>query len=143
MLSLFPYNRRGTSPFHYWNTMDRSLASATPRTTAFRCDITEKDGIYLLEAELPGFEKDDISVQLDGETLTIAAKHKTETEETNQEGTYIRRERRFGSFERSFDVTGIDTEAIAAEYKNGILHLNLPKAKEVESPSARSIAIAG
>ena len=65
----------------------------------------------------------------------------TENEdEKNDKGEYIRRERRYGSFRRSFDVTGIDENAITASYKDGVLELTLPKAQQV-LPESKKIMI--
>ena len=72
--------------------------------------------------------------------LTISAQHNENQEQKDEKGTYIRRERRYGSFTRSFDITGIDEAGITAAYQNGILELNLPKAVPVV-PETRRIAI--
>lgn len=141
MLSMIPYNRREANLFRYMDELERNFFSTTVSgDTQFRCDISEKDGNYLMEAELPGFDKEDIHVELEGDTLTISATHKTESEEKDKDGNYIRRERRFGSFSRSFDVSGIKADGIKADYKNGVLELTLPKKTE-EEPSSRRIAI--
>ena len=71
--------------------------------------------------------------------LTITAKHQ-ETAENKQEGKYICRERRVGSYARSFDVSGIQEEGISAAYENGVLTLILPKQGEV-IPQSRKITI--
>ena len=65
----------------------------------------------------------------------LTAEHKAETEDKKDK--YIRRERTYGSYQRSFDLTGIDTNNIAAEYKNGILTLDLPKMQEVKPETKR------
>ena len=106
----------------------------------FRCDIQDQGDRFLLEAELPGFKKENIKIDLNGNNLTISASHNSETEERDQKNGYIRRERKFGSFSRSFDVSGIDVSKIDAEYTNGILALTLPK-KQPEIPAATSINI--
>ena len=72
--------------------------------------------------------------------LTISAQHDENKDEKDDKGSYIRRERRYGSFTRSFDVTGVDEEHITASYNNGVLELNLPKAVPVV-PEAKRIAI--
>ena len=90
-----------------------------------------------MESELPGFEKEDIKLDINGTQLTIAAEHSTNSDEKDEKGNYIRRERTFGSYKRSFDVSDVDTEAISAAYKNGILTLELPKKKPEEPVSKR------
>ena len=72
--------------------------------------------------------------------LTITAQHKESSEEKDKKGTYIRRERRYGSFTRSFDISGIQEHAITAAYHNGVLELELPKAQP-QVPVARQIEI--
>jgi HSP20 family protein len=93
--------------------------------------------------ELPGFEREDIGIDLDGTTLVYQrARHSSESGEKDKDGNYLRRERKFGSFSRSFDVSGVDTEHISAAYKNGVLELTLPK-QAARVPQARRIEIAG
>ena len=70
---------------------------------------------------------------------TMTAEHKAETEESKK-GKYIRRERSYGSYERTFDIAGIDTENITADYKNGILTMVLPK-KKPQAPASRKLTI--
>ena len=93
-----------------------------------------------MEAELPGFRKEDIQLHLKDGILTVSAQRTASSEEKDQQGNYIRRERRFGSFARSFDVAGIDEESISAAYQDGILELTLPKAKPA-APAVRQIQI--
>ena len=95
---------------------------------------------FILECELPGFRKEDIRLDLKDGILTIAAQRSESEEDKAQKGQYIRRERRYGTFSRSFDVTGIDESGITAAYKDGILELRLPKARPVV-PEAKRIAI--
>ena len=90
---------------------------------AFRTDIRDQGDKFLLEAELPGFQKEDISLELKEGILTIKAEHKENQDQKDDKGNYIRRERRYGSFSRTFDVSGIDENAITAVYNNGILEL--------------------
>ena len=101
-------------------------------------DITDTGDAYKLEAELPGFNKEDIKIDIEDGRLTISAEHSTD--EKTEKDNYVRRERYCGSYSRSFDITGIDEEAIGAEYKDGILVLNMPK-KAPEQPKARRLEI--
>ncbi len=106
----------------------------------FKTDILEKDDRFELQAELPGFDKEDIKIDLQDDRLTISAEHK-ESKETHDEKTnYIHKERSFGSFSRSFHVANIDTQNISASYQNGVLTLTLPKSKP-ETPPSRTIEI--
>ena len=96
-----------------------------------KCDIYEKDGKYNIEIDIPGFDKNDIKVECDNGYLTISAE---KNEEENDEGkNYIRRERRSGSFSRSFYVGDIDADKIDAEFKKGTLKLVVPKLEEKET----------
>lgn len=98
-------------------------------------DVIEKGDNYLLEAELPGFSKEDIKIDLDKETLTISASHKEEKKETR--GSYVRQERRYNSYCRSFHIPGIRKEDISASYNNGILEITLPKENAVIEETKR------
>ncbi len=105
-----------------------------------RTDIKDAGDRYLMECEMPGFDKNDIKIDINGSTLTLCAEHKAEKDEKNSDGEYIRRERSYGSYCRSFDISNIDESSIEAEYANGILKLNLPK-KEKEQPQRKRIEI--
>ena len=141
MFELMPFGYRRVSaynPFRDFEEMSRSFWDNN-NVSAFRTDITEKDGKYVLEADLPGLKKEDSSVDIDKDCLTITAEHKSEEKEENAD-SYIRRERYYGSYTRSFNVKGIDTEAITAAYNDGVLTLTMPK-KEPEVPAARRLEI--
>ena len=105
-----------------------------------RTDIRDEGEKYVMEAELPGFDKDDISLDINGNCLSIKAEHKTENEEKDNAGNYIRKERSYGSYQRSFDISNVNQEGINAEYKNGILVIDLPK-KQAETPSCKRLEI--
>lgn len=96
-----------------------------------RTDVIEKDDSYQLEAELPGFNKEDINIDLKNDTLTISASHKENKDEKDENGKYIRRERRSSSYQRSFHVEGLKPEDIIAQYRNGVLTVNLPKKEAI------------
>lgn len=136
MFSLIPFEREQSDLFHYLDNLERNFFGGMQnQPAAFRTDIVEQDSSYLLQAELPGFNKEDITIDINDNMLTITAAHK-ESNEVKKEN-YIRRERRYGSFTRSFDVTNINTAAIKAAYNNGILELTLPKAVPAEPQPTR------
>ena len=142
MFEIMPYGHRRVvayNPFRELEEMSRSFWNDT-NLNAFRTDITEKDGVYTLTAELPGFKKEDISIDIDKDCLTIAAERKDESEDEDKERNYVRRERFYGSYSRSFNVKGIDTEAINASYADGILTLTMPS-KTPETPPPRRLEI--
>ena len=96
-----------------------------------KTDVIEKENGYQLEAELPGFNKEDIKLDLKDDVLTISASHNENKDEKDENGRYIRRERRSSSYQRSFRVDGLKPEDIIAQYRNGILTVNIPKKEEV------------
>ena len=110
-------------------------------SAGFRVDVREDDKAYHLEAELPGVPKDKLSVNVEDGLLTISADLNEEKKE--EHGSYLYSERRSGHVERSFNLEGIDAENITADYKNGVLMLNLPKEQPVPKKDARKIEIAG
>ena len=110
----------------FWNDFEKNFFGDYCRSmNDFKTDIIDNGDSYLLQAELPGYDKSEIGIKLDGDYLTISAEHKEENEE--KKDNFIRRERRIGSYSRSFDITGIDAEKITAEYNNGVLDVTLPK----------------
>ena len=141
MFGMLPFERGNDNTFDTFDKFVRNFFDHSNTTLpAFRTDIRDAGDKFILEAELPGFEKEDIKLDLKDGILTIAAEHSENSEQKDDKGAYIRRERRYGSFSRSFDVTGIDEGAITAAYKNGVLELSLPKAVPVV-PESKRIAI--
>ena len=107
------------------------------RTPAMKTDIREADGAYILDCDLPGFAREDVSAEIKNGYLTIRAERKTDNETAD---SYLRRERSYGSFSRTFDLEGIDAEAITATFKDGVLSVNLPKL-EVKADAGRTVEI--
>ena len=107
--------------------------------TQFRTDVTDEGDHFLMESDLPGFDKKDIRLELNGDTLTVKAERRSKTEQKEKD-KIVRMERTYGSYSRSYDLTGIDAEAIKAKYENGVLQLILPK-KEQLPPASRQISI--
>ena len=141
MFGMVPFEYRDRNLFDAFDKFERSFfQNSSVDLPAFRTDIRDTGDKYLLEAELPGFSKEDISLDLKDGILTISAEHTENNDQKDDNGSYIRRERRYGSFRRSFDVTGIDENAMTAAYQNGVLELSLPKAQQV-IPEARKILI--
>lgn len=142
MFGLIPFTRENSlnsqNLFNYLDNIEKSFFGEMEPAAQFRTDIKDNGSEFLLEAELPGFGKEDISINIDGDRLDITARHKTEKEEKKE--NYVCRERKFGSFSRSFDVTGIDTGAITAGYQDGILSLHLPKQRPVQ-PEVKRIEV--
>ncbi len=105
-----------------------------------KTDVREMDNSYELDIDLPGFKKDEITVDLKNGYLTIGASKGLDKEE--KDGKYIRRERYAGVCSRSFYVgTAVRPEEIGAKYEDGILKLSVPKAVKKELPASTSISI--
>ena len=90
-----------------------------------KCDIYEKEGVINIEVEVPGFDKNNINIECKDGYLTIDAKREinNETDEKN----YIRKERSYGKYTRTFYLGDIDEDSIEAKYNNGILCITVPK----------------
>lgn len=140
MYAMTPFGKRDYDLFDMFDDFGRGFFAPAENSRHIRTDIRDDGDKFVLEAELPGFKKEDINIDLTDEMLTLSAEHKAETDEKDKEGRYIRRERSYGSYKRSFDLSGIDASAVTAEYKNGILTLDLPK-KQNEAPKTRRLEI--
>lgn len=104
-------------------------------------DVKEVDNQYEVVVDVPGFAKDDISVDFKDGYLTISGKKEHSSETTEEEGHFIRKERSFGSFKRSFYIGDVDDQAIKGNFKDGVLHLDVPKPAEKESGNGKRIEI--
>lgn len=96
-----------------------------------KCDIYEKDGKYHVEMDIPGFDKNEISIDCEDGYLTIEASKSQEKEEKDKK--YIRRERTYGKIKRQFYVGNVDEDNIKAEFKDGVLKISVPIMKEIEN----------
>jgi HSP20 family protein len=123
------------------HAMDRVFSDFRPfRTEAgteigyIPMDVSETDDAFEVEAGLPGVKPDDVEIQVHGDTVTIKGEAKEESEEKSR--NWLRRERRYGMFARSFTLpTAIDAEKAAADFEHGVLKLHLPKS-EAARPKA-------
>ena len=113
----------------FWNGACRADEGMKDQAghSLMKTDVIEKDNCYQLEAELPGFNKEDIKIDLKNDLLTISASHSENNDEKDNNGKYIRRERRTSSYQRSFRVHDLKAEDIIAQYRNGVLTVNIPK----------------
>lgn len=113
--------------------------------TFMSVDVQEFGDKYRIDFELPGYEKDDICAELKNGYLTVSATRTQDTEQKDDNSTYIRRERYQGNCQRRFYVgESITEEEIHANFKNGVLQIEIPK-KEArpEVEKKRYIAIEG
>lgn len=145
MAGLIPFNRSNSMlPLKgdFYNMLDdffndswlprRSLVSDT-----FKVDVKEDDKEYMIEAELPGVKKEDVSLSLEDGRLTLSVTHNEET--TDDSKNYIHRERRFSSMQRSIYLADADEAGVVAKLDNGILNIAVPKL--VKTPASRQIEI--
>lgn len=138
---------RTYDPFREMEAFERAFFSDpfagffnTTELVQFRTDVTDEGDHFLLEADLPGFEKKDINLDIQGDTLTIHAERHSKVEEKDKKDKVVRMERSYGSYSRSFDITGIDPDKIKAKYDNGVLRLTLPKLEQ-RLPEGRRLEI--
>lgn len=143
MFELTPFVRRNHAavydPFRMFDEMEKRFFKEGG-FGEFKADIRDTGDAYELEADLPGVRKEDIQVELDGNYLTVSAERNTESGEKDNKGNYVRRERSYGSYSRSFDVSGVQTDQITASYNDGVLKLRLPKKQEA-LPTTRRLEI--
>jgi HSP20 family protein len=94
-------------------------------------DVYETEGSYVLKAELPGVSKEDIKIDVNNNALTIKGEKKFE--EKTEKDNYMRVERRYGSFTRTFALSDkVDSGNIKAAFKDGVLEVTLPKKEEAK-----------
>ena len=141
MFELIPFDRRMRhnalmDPFHEMNEFLNSASRAV--SNPFATDVIDHGDSFELDADLPGFRKEDISLSIENDCLTISAERKLE--KGDKAPNFVKRERFYGSFSRSFDLKGIDVDKITAAYTDGVLKLTLPKVAE-EVPVSRTIQI--
>ena len=96
-----------------------------------KCDIYESEGKYHIEMDIPGFNKDEIKIECNKGNIVITAEKKDEEKEEDKK--YLRRERVYGKYQRSFYLGDIVEDEIEASFDNGILHIVVPKLEEKET----------
>ena len=106
-----------------------------------KTDVKDVNDHYEVAVDLPGFQKDEVNVELENGYLTISAAKGLDKDQKDDEGHYIRQERYGGSCSRSFYVGDIQPEDIHAKYEDGILKLTLPKADQKAIEHQNRIAI--
>ena len=122
------------NPFRAMKDLERNFFGSQ-NLGEFKTDITDEGDHYLLQADLPGFDKKDIKLSLQGDVLSIRAERHSELEQKDQQGKVVCRERSYGTYGRQFDVSNVDTEKISAKYENGVLKLVMPKKQEALTKS--------
>jgi HSP20 family protein len=146
MFGLTPYNRRNNElvsrngMFDFRNVFDDFFSdSFLPGffsvSNQMKADIRENEKEYVIDAEIPGVKKEDIKLELRDDTLTISVERNEQVNEERE--NYIRKERRYGSYSRSFYVENVKNEDVSAKYNDGILTVTLPKSKEAKEKHHR------
>lgn len=139
MFEMKPYSRKNHpvyNPFREMDEFERRFFGSpfdffgNDMLDEFKTDIKDEGDHYELEADLPGFDKKDIHLDINGDVLTVRAERHSEHEEKNKQGKYVRCERSYGSYSRDFDLSGVNADGIKAKYNNGVLTLKLPKKTE-------------
>ncbi len=141
MIKLTPFYSRNINaynPFYEMERLEKAFFGDSTQPVMFRTDISDNGNAYIVESDLPGINKEDIDINIGDGVLTVKAERKYDSADENS--SYIRRERAYGSFERSFNISDIDAENIDAEFKNGVLILTLPK-KQPEEPKSRRLEV--
>lgn len=105
-----------------------------------KVDIRDEGDRYLLEADVPGVSRENVHVDVNDGVMTISAEV-NESKESTDNGRYVYRERRYGRTSRAFNLDGIREEDITAEFKDGVLRLNLPKVEAQPKLAGRTIEI--
>lgn len=113
------------------NRLLQDEPESTPRLWAPTVDVAETPDEIVLEAELPGMKRDDIDIQLNGDTLTLRGERKFEQSQRGEQ--YHRIERQYGAWQRSFQIeVPIDAQKVSANYEHGVLTVRLPKAESLK-----------
>ena len=111
--------------------LERSADESSITTWAPTVDIFETEHELVVKADLPDIKPEELDIRVENNILTIRGQRKFEKKV--EEGNYLRVERSYGSFSRSFALANtVNTEAIKAEYKNGVLTLSVPKREEAK-----------
>lgn len=131
MRDMLGLNSRADRFFNDFFSPSRRVSVNTNWDWNPRVDIYEEENAIVLKAELPGVEKDDITVDVKDGVLTLKGERSSDNEV--KEESYYRRERSFGSFQRRFNIAdNVDPEQITADYKDGVLKVAIPKPDEVK-----------
>ncbi|MDO4941064.1 MAG: Hsp20/alpha crystallin family protein [Erysipelotrichaceae bacterium] len=127
-----------------YELFDDMFEGFMPRQSSnvMRTDVHEKDGYYNLDIELPGYDKNDISMSISDGNLIINAKHEMTNEEKDSKGNLIRSERSFGSCSRSFYVgNNMKAEDVKASFDKGILNVIIPTREQKAIETTQTIQI--
>ena len=130
-------------PFRMMSAFDaRNPLYGRHAKNIMKTDVRETENTYELDIDLPGFKKEDVQVQLENGTLTIAAAKSLDKNEQDEKGRYLRQELYTGQCSRSFYVGDqVKAEDLSAKFEDGILRISMPKAPQRQLPQKNLIAI--
>ena len=132
MLTPSIFGRGFFDDFNDFWAVEPAFKHRVPEFKKMNTAVKEVETGYEIDMELPGFKKEEVQAELKDGYLTISAEHKVEDKEEKKDGKYIRQERYYGKYQRSFFVGDqIEQEDVSAKFENGILQLFIPK-KEVK-----------
>lgn len=145
IVSTVPYRKpaREYDPFREFDEMRKRLFEEPFQNGSMglmNTDVSDTGESYLVESDLPGFRKEDIHLNLNGDTLSIEAERHLAHEDREKKAGYLVTERCSGKYVRSFDVSNVDTARISAKFEDGVLTLTLPK-KQPAAPECRRLEI--
>ncbi|AMG19576.1 heat-shock protein [Staphylococcus saprophyticus] len=124
------------NPGDLFKDFGRQFFEQFPDSTSIKSDVKELDNAYVVEAELPGFQKENISLQFENNVLTIEGKQVIENNEEDEAGRLIHQERSTSNVKRQYPFENVDENAIKASYENGMLNVTLPKKTQEERSSS-------
>jgi len=114
-----------------------SMMMAPP---SMKVDVIEEPNAYVVQAELPGINKDDVKLTVENDVLTISAERKNEVKEEDKNKRYVRMERSYGAVSRSLRLPpGCDPSKIAAKHENGVLKVSVPRNPNMTATKAIQI----
>jgi HSP20 family protein len=135
MANLIPFNKRNSDLFRsgfedFHNMLDDFFTEGWPfrrsfAADTFKIDVQDNETEYVVEAELPGVKKDEVSISLDEGSLRISVKKEENIEEKSK--NYIHKERRYSSMSRSVYLADSKPDGIKAKLENGLLSVTIPK----------------
>ena len=133
---------RRRNDFDLWDEMFRDPFFTEGETKLMKTDIKEKKDKYIIDVDLPGYEKENIDIEIENGYLKVTAKATKDVDESDEDEKYIHKERFYGECSRSFYV-GNDgkEEDIKASFKNGILTLCVPKEEQKKLEERKKIQI--
>ena len=131
----------GFPAFPEFHDIDRKLYGKHAHHE-MKTDVHEHDDHYEIDIDLPGFQKDELTLNLENGYLTVGAAKGLDKEQKDKKGKVIRQERYAGAMQRTFYVgEALTEEDIHAKYENGVLSLTIPKKDQKKLPERKNIAI--